>query len=85
LSSPEITLIVDSRQVGETTLMEILRDDLEKNGKKTIFLNLDFDADRLFFESQDRLLQKTSYEIGTNGGMFLLMKYRENKKNLLFQ
>lgn len=64
LASPEISLIVGPRQAGKTTLMEILRDDLEKKGEKTLFLNLDFNADRPFFDSQERLLQRISYEVG---------------------
>ncbi|MBI4036109.1 ATP-binding protein [Candidatus Daviesbacteria bacterium] len=68
LSNPEITLIVGPRQAGKTTLMEILRDDLEKKGEKTLFLNLDFNADRPFFDSQEKLLQRISYEMGQDKG-----------------
>lgn len=71
LLNPEITLIVGPRQAGKTTLMEMLRDDLEKKGEKTIFLNLDFDADRPFFQSQDKLLQRITYEIRGKGYIFI--------------
>jgi predicted AAA+ superfamily ATPase len=68
LTKPEITLITGPRQAGKTTLMEVLRDKLKKGGARTLFLNLDFETDRLNFSSQARLLQHLTYEIGKSPG-----------------
>lgn len=72
LSGHEITLITGPRQSGKTTLMEMLRDKLEKKGEKTVFFNLDFESDRPFFQSQERLLQRISYTPGKNGGYIFI-------------
>lgn len=68
LEKPEITLVVGPRQAGKTTLMRQLQDDIETLRKKTLFLSLDNDADRSFFESQDILLQKIKIELGSKPG-----------------
>jgi predicted AAA+ superfamily ATPase len=49
LTSKEISLIVGPRQVGKTTLMLLLKEHLENEGKKTLFLNLDVEHDKQFF------------------------------------
>lgn len=84
LSSPEITLIVGPRQAGKTTLMEILRDGLEKKGEKTLFLNLDFNADRPFFDSQEKLLQRISYEMGGEKGYVFIDEIQRKEDAGLF-
>lgn len=84
LSNPEITLIVGPRQAGKTTLMEILRDDLEKKGEKTLFLNLDFNSDWPFFNSQDKLLQRISYEIGKDKGYVFIDEIQRKEDAGLF-
>lgn len=72
LRSKEITLIIGPRQAGKTTLMEMLQADLKQKEEKTTFLNLDLDADRPFFESQDRLLQRIALDIGESGGFVFI-------------
>lgn len=84
LLNPEITLIVGPRQAGKTTLMEILRDDLEKKGEKTLFLNLDFNADRPFFDSQEKLLQRIAYEIGEDKGYVFIDEIQRKEDAGLF-
>jgi len=68
LLRPEISLIVGPRQAGKTTLMQQLENDLKKEGEKTVFLNLDYDMDRPYFESQEMLLRKIELEIGDGKG-----------------
>lgn len=84
LSNPEITLIVGPRQAGKTTLMEILRDDLRKNGAKTLFLNLDFSTDRPFFDSQEKLLQRISYKMGKEKGYVFIDEIQRKEDAGLF-
>jgi predicted AAA+ superfamily ATPase len=63
LSRPEITLIVGPRQAGKTTLMRLLEDELIRKGMKTIFFNLDIEADKEHFTSQCRLIKKIELEV----------------------
>lgn len=71
LKNKEITLIIGPRQAGKTTLMRQLEEDLKKKGEKTLFLDLDRDIDRPFFNSQSRLIQRIKYEIGKSGYVFI--------------
>lgn len=68
LDKPEITLIIGPRQAGKTTLMYELIDDLKKTNEKTVFLSLDNDSDRPFFDSQEALISKIELELGTDKG-----------------
>lgn len=68
LQQKEITLITGPRQVGKTTIMKQLEEDLKKKGLKTLFLDLDREQDRPFFNSQNRLIQRITYEMGTDAG-----------------
>jgi hypothetical protein len=36
---------------------------LKGKNEKTLFLNLDFEGDKIFFETQEKLLQKIRLEI----------------------
>lgn len=71
LSQKEIALIVGPRQAGKTTVMGFLKDYLAENGKKTISLNLDIETDKMFFESQEKLISKIRLEIGNEGYVFV--------------
>ncbi len=68
LEEPEITLIIGPRQAGKTTLLRELEDELKKRNKKTLFLSLDNDLDKPFFESQASLLEQIKLTIGLGKG-----------------
>jgi len=71
LNAKEISIITGPRQVGKTTLMTKLFNLLKNNGEKVLFLNLDYEADKRFFETQDLLLNKIELEIGSIGYVFI--------------
>ncbi len=71
LSKKEISIIVGPRQVGKTTIMTELYNELNKKGEKVVFLNLDFEPDKVHFESQQSLLNKIKLEIGNSGYVFI--------------
>lgn len=71
LKAKEISIIIGPRQVGKTTLMMELLNSLKDDGKKVLFLNLDYEGDKRFFENQDLLLSKIKLEIGTEGYVFI--------------
>lgn len=72
LCEKEISLIVGPRQAGKTTLMKLLKEDLDRCGEKTLLLSLDIEADRHFFTSQETLLGKIRLEIGNQRGYVFL-------------
>ena len=64
LPQKEISIIIGPRQSGKTTLMDMLREYLDKRGERTLYLNLDIEWDRPHFESQSALLRKIELELG---------------------
>lgn len=80
LPRKEIALIIGPRQVGKTTVMRLVEAYLVKNGEKTIFLNLDYDHDMVFFKSQDELISRLKLEFGTNKG-FVFIDEIQRKEN----
>lgn len=71
LAAKELSIIIGPRQVGKTTLMLELLNELKNRGEKVLFLNLDYESDKRFFESQDLLLNKIKLEIGNEGYIFI--------------
>lgn len=80
LEQKEISLIVGPRQVGKTTLMRMLQQELEKKGEKTLFLSMDIEREREFFLSQSSLLQKISLEVG-QGKAYIFLDEIQRKEN----
>ena len=71
LPKKEILLLTGARQVGKTTvLMEIIQE-LKNKGEKVLFLNLDNDTHSPFFDSQEKLLKKAALELGNSGYIFI--------------
>ncbi len=71
LPKKEITMLVGARQVGKTTIMKALQEELREKGEPTLFLNLDIAEDKHFFSYQLKLLSKIELEIGKNRGYIL--------------
>ena len=80
LHQKEITLITGPRQAGKTTIMKQLEEDLKNKGKKTLFLDLDRERDKPFFNSQDRLVQRITYELGEGQG-YIFIDEIQRKEN----
>lgn len=71
LSAKEISIMIGPRQVGKTTLMKEIEGNLRENNLNVLFLNLDVEKDRIFFESQELLIRKIKLEIGNKGFVFI--------------
>lgn len=84
VESKEITLLTGARQVGKTTLMQQVREILERKGKKTLFLNLDFEADFFYFQSQEKLLQKVRLEFADSAGVIFIDEIQRKENAGLF-
>jgi len=80
LNAREISLIVGPRQAGKTTLMTEVKAYLDQKGEKTIFLNLDYEADKIFFNSQTDLIGKLDLELGRKKG-FVFIDEIQRKEN----
>ena len=72
LTAPEITLITGARQVGKTTLMNLLQEKLRSRGKNTLFLSMDFESDKSAFQSQDALINRLKLEFGNGPGVVFI-------------
>lgn len=72
LDKKEISLIIGPRQAGKTFLMNLLVDHLKEKGEQTLFLSLDFDADKKYFSSQEDLLAKLDLEFGSRKGFVFI-------------
>ena len=84
LQEKEISLIVGPRQAGKTTLMEELRDQLERAGEKTLFLSMDIEEHRKFFESQSALQSRMEIEFGERRGFVFLDEIQRKEDAGLF-
>jgi len=84
LSQKEISIIVGPRQAGKTTLMELLKEYLERQGENTVFLSLDFEADKKYFTSQNDLINKIQLEIGKNKGYVFIDEIQRKENAGLF-
>ena len=80
LHRPEITLITGARQIGKTTIMNILQEKLHNQGLPTLFFNLDFERDSKYFISQDTFLSKIKLEAG-NGPIYVFIDEIQRKEN----
>jgi hypothetical protein len=80
LAEPEITLIAGARQVGKTTLMNMLLEELRKKDEKVLFLSLDFESDVPFFSTQQALINRIKMEFGDQFG-FVFLDEIQRKEN----
>lgn len=80
LAEPEITLIAGARQVGKTTLMNMLLEGLRKKNEMVLFLSLDFESDVPFFSTQQALINRINLEFGGRFG-FVFLDEIQRKEN----
>jgi len=72
------------RQSGKTTLMDLLREHLDKKGERTLYLNLDIEWDRPHFESQSALLRKIELELGKDRSYVFIDEIQQKENAGLF-
>ena len=84
LDKKEITLIVGPRQAGKTTLMKMLQQKLQKEGKMNIFMSLDFEKDTVHFVSQQALINKLQLEFGNTFGYVFIDEIQRKENAGLF-
>jgi len=84
LPSKEISLIAGPRQAGKTTLMKELMSFLEQQDKKTVFLNLDYEPDKVHFSTQSALINKLKLELGAEPGYVFIDEIQRKEDAGLF-
>lgn len=84
LEEKEISLIIGPRQVGKTTLMMEAKRYLDGKKKNTLFLSLDFERDKEFFNSQDSLINKIKLEFGEEKSFVFLDEIQRKENAGLF-
>lgn len=84
LPAREISVLVGSRQVGKTTLMQLLKQELDAAGKPTLFLNLDYEPDSVHFQTQSSLLNRIELEFGKNPGYVFIDEIQRKENAGLF-
>jgi len=84
LSAKEITLITGPRQAGKTTILLQLKDELEKQGKKVMDLNLDIEGDKQYIASQDTLVGEIKRRLGPKGGYVFLDEIQRKENAGIF-
>ena len=72
LQSKEITMLVGPRQAGKTTIMLHIKEQLDKQGEKTLHLNIDQDDHRKYFNSQTDLVNYLNLYFGTKKGYLFI-------------
>jgi predicted AAA+ superfamily ATPase len=84
LEKDEISLIVGTRQVGKTTLMQQLKSELEEDDENTLYLSMDIQEDRTHFESQQDLIDRVELEFGDEKGYVFLDEIQRKENAGLF-
>jgi uncharacterized protein len=84
LNHPEITMLIGPRQSGKTTILRRLETELRKEGRKTLWLNLDFEDDFRCVSSQGALLQKIQLELGGGDGIVFIDEIQRKENAGLF-
>jgi predicted AAA+ superfamily ATPase len=84
LSKKEISLITGPRQSGKTTLMFLLKAELDQKGEPTLFLNFDVEWDRIHLESQAALIRKLELDLGKKGGFVFIDEIQRKEDAGLF-
>lgn len=84
LSHPEITLITGPRQSGKTTLMHRLIQHGQSTGIRTLFLDMDFEPDKIHLDSHQSLLDRLKLEFGEQPGILFIDEIQRKRDAGLF-
>ncbi len=84
LKKKEIALLIGPRQAGKTSLMKALIQEAEERHQKTLFLSLDIDENKPYFENQMRLVEKVKLQMGAFEGIVFLDEIQRKKDAGLF-
>jgi uncharacterized protein len=84
LQRKEITLITGPRQAGKTTLMKELIAEMNQSGQPSLFLDLDFEPDKIHLDSQNALMDRIRLEFGDTQGTVFIDEIQRKKDAGIF-
>lgn len=84
LVSDQMTILIGPRQVGKTYLMGVLKEKLEREGKKTVWLNLDVEEDVPRFASQATLVSYLELIVGKEKAYVFIDEIQRKRNAGLF-
>lgn len=84
LKEQEMTVLIGPRQVGKTYLMRVLEEKLKLEGAKALFLSLDIDDYKPFFESQTSLLNYIRLQAGNTKAYIFIDEIQRKEDAGLF-
>ncbi len=79
LQKKEVTILIGARQIGKTTVLREILNDLSKQRELSLFLNLDIEEDAAFFESQQILLNRIRLEFGNKNGYIFIDEIQQKE------
>lgn len=79
LDKKEVTILIGARQVGKTTLLRKIMQDITSKGELVIYLNLDIEDDTTFFASQQKLLSRIRLEFGEKPGYVFIDEIQQKE------
>ncbi len=79
LKKKEITILIGARQVGKTTLLRKLMQDIAQKGELAVYFNLDIENDAAYTETQNKLLSKIRLEFGDKAGYVFIDEIQQKK------
>ncbi len=65
-------MVIGPRQVGKSTLLKMLQEELIQDNVSTLFFNLDVERDKTVFESQEKLINRIKLEFGEREGVVFI-------------
>ena len=83
LKQKEITIIIGARQVGKTTIMQMLQKQI-LDGTPSIWFNLDFESDLAKLKTQNQLLARIDLEFGGKKGVVFIDEIQRKENAGLF-
>ena len=81
LPQREVSLLIGPRQAGKTTLMLLLKDELDRQGAQTLWLSFDTEADQPSLASQQALIEKIRLEFGRAKRGYVFLDEIQRKEN----
>ena len=72
-------ITIGARQIGKTTVLREILNDLSKQRELSLFLNLDIEEDAAFFESQQILLNRIRLEFGNKNGYIFIDEIQQKE------
>lgn len=79
LDRKEITILIGGRQVGKTTILRHILNELKQSGKPVLYLNMDIEDDAAYLASQQKLISRLQLEFGDQSGYICIDEIQQKE------